>query len=193
MNPYDYPVVFFGGMTYVLERTKVDNGSFFGGGYEKEISGLSYGPRNLHHIFTLNGNCCAPIRKTRILDGIPLLYGLCFSGCRIAYRFDLSGVDILDMAPRESSVSWPYEDYPDELPFFYLQFKESFKSADDEWSVFMQHSFNFYDESRMYVVVNSGEAIGVPIWSRSGHRGDVQICFEIELEEKRVLGYNISS
>ena len=118
MNPYDYPVVFFGGMTYVLERTKVDNGSFFGGGYEKEISGLSYGPRNLHHIFTLNGNCCAPIRKTRILDGIPLLYGLCFSGCRIAYRFDLSGVDILDMAPRESSVSWPYENYPDELPFF---------------------------------------------------------------------------
>jgi hypothetical protein len=52
-----YPALFHEGHAYFLERSDARTGSYFGGPFEASITGIEHGPRPLHHIATLNGDC----------------------------------------------------------------------------------------------------------------------------------------
>ena len=84
--------LFHDGACTALVRAATPSASYFGGPFGGSVGGKAHGPRRLHHVATISG--------------VPLLYGLRFDGCRLRYRYDDAGVEILELDPPESSEDW---------------------------------------------------------------------------------------
>ena len=81
-----YPAVFHDGQAYFLERSEVFTSSYFGGPFEGTITGIRHGPRKLHHVACINGDCFEPLREIIGAGTLHLLYGMTYDGCHLAQR-----------------------------------------------------------------------------------------------------------
>ena len=106
MQPEDlhFPVIYHRRPIYFLERAETYSRSYVGGPLGARIAGVQHGPRRLHHIATISGDCFEAL--TRFSDGNPLriLYGLCYDGCTMEYRDFGSDIELLYIEPSCSEV-----------------------------------------------------------------------------------------
>ena len=122
-----YPALFHEGHAYFLERSDSRTASYFGGPFEGSTTGVENGPRPLHHIATLNGDCFEPLWHVVGGGSLRLLYGMCYSGCRLKYRNSANAVELLEIKPTNSTSDWPYPGYPSHLPYFPLRLQRRSK------------------------------------------------------------------
>src|SRR6516164_10672718 len=110
-------LVFHNDSSYKLVRDADECLGFFGGPLEYKIAGRRYGPRRLHQIASLLSRFLRELGRRDDYTEIPLIYGMCYDGCRLKYHYDGNKVTILEMSPTKSSEGWPYDDYPAMLPY----------------------------------------------------------------------------
>ena len=110
-------LVFQDNAVYMLVRGVDQCLGFFGGPLEYELAGQSCGRRRLHQIASLSLNLLRVLGRPDLIDEIPLVYGMCYDGCRLRYEYDSSKIRILELKPRKSTEAWPYHDYPAILPY----------------------------------------------------------------------------
>src|SRR6266852_7818626 len=136
MHPEEllYPARFHAGQAYFLERSNTRTASYFSGPFEGSITGIEHDPLQPHHIATLNGDCFEPLWHVIGGGSLRLLYGMCYSGCRLKYRNSATAVQLLEMEPTASTSDWPYPEYPSYLPYFPLRLQRRFKCSVQEFS-----------------------------------------------------------
>jgi hypothetical protein len=185
-------LVFHGDTTYALVRSPKHSASYFGGPLEEKVTGKRFGPRQLHHIANLSKHQIAVLGPPRYVPEVPLIYGMCYSGCLLKYQFDHNDITVLDLDPPDSSEDWPYENYPIILPYAPLGLGESRKQS---WAEFAAEFPNLPDQqpSELVAVVPPPMTLGVSLWGRSGDAEGVAVAFECDLSAKRVEAYNVCS
>lgn len=184
--------VFHAGVAHTLVRGAQASLSRFGGPLGDEIVGQASGPRRLHAIADLAGEHLPTLLGTRASLRLPLVFGLCFDGCRIEYEFEPGRVRVLQLAPAESSEDWPYADYPPHLPFAPLELGAS---ARCEWGEFAARfgALPTAPPSELVALVPPPMTLGHSLWGREGDAEGVAIVFECELGARRVRAYTLCS
>lgn len=178
-----YPAIFHNGKAYFLERGKKLQASVFGGPPpDVAITGISHGPRKLHHILSLGGDCFEPLWHVVGGHQLYLVFGMCFSGCQLTFKsMQYKGVEILDMTPTTSSPDWPYANYPDLLPYFILRLQACVDCTLEEFSrVSCQPLETAPNEA--IVIVPPSPMYGMSLWGPAGDAEGVQIVFRCAME-----------
>jgi hypothetical protein len=182
---------------YAFERGDEFSGSWFGGPLDATISGLTLGPYPLHRVATLGGEHI-PALKSTLENGlqidIPLFYGLRYDGCSMHYRFrSNSDVELLHLAPTQSSVDWPYSDYPALLP--YIPLRLAGEPRHERYQEFAERFWNMPEQqpAELLAAVPPPAAIGMSLWGKAGDAEEVTIVFECDLKEKLVKATNVVS
>jgi hypothetical protein len=191
--PETLVLAFDGIATYSFGRTEKHASSVFGGPMECEITGKRFGPFRLHHIARLSENQLPVLGSHRYVFELPLIYGMCYGGCRLAYQFEERyDITVLNLSPKKPSDDWPYKDYPPILPYVPLAVTKRKKQS---WSQFAAEFPNMpVDQpSDLVVVVPPPMTVGVSLWGREGDAEGVAIVFECDLDAKRVTAYNVCS
>jgi hypothetical protein len=176
------------GTIFSFERAQTHSGSVFGGPMEVELSGIEHGPMRLHMIVQLASGD-VPALGRHGLHSIPLIYGMCYSGCNIDYRVDRGRkVELLKLSPTQSSDDWPYRNFPLLLPYVPLQIGET---RTDSYAEFAQAFPNMPEPqpTELVVAVTPPATLGVSLWGRGGGE-DVTILFECDLEDRVVYASN---
>src|SRR5262245_19542790 len=188
MHPDDliYPAIYFRGEAFFLEKTEVRAPSYFGGPDGSEVYGVEHGPRRLHHIATINGDCFDPLRHVIGCCELRLLYGMCFSGCELKYRLGAVKTEILEMSPTISDPDWPYFDFPTYLPYFPLRLRERSGCSLEEFSELSCQEIEAEEEEAIVIVPPSG-GYGISLW---GPSGGAQIVFRCDLERRIIRATN---
>src|SRR5258708_4446893 len=119
-EPENLVLIFHDNVTYMLLRAVNQCLADFGGPLEYEFAGQRYGPRRLHQIASLWSSLLRLLGRSDQFTEIPLVYGMCYDGCRLKYQYDSGKIRILELNPTKSSESWPYHDYPAILPYYPL-------------------------------------------------------------------------
>jgi len=102
-----------------------------------------------------------PTLTQRQLSDIPLIYGMCYDGCRVEYRVGGIGkVELLKLTPMQSSDDWPYPNFPSLLPYLPLRIGATRQSS---YAEFAQAFFN------MPTVQPSELVVAVPSPGRNSH------------------------
>jgi hypothetical protein len=182
---------YYDGAIFSFERAQKHSESVFGGPMEAELSGIEHGPRPLHMIARL-GRGHLPVLSPHYLPDIPLIYGMCYDGCRLEYRVDVVGkIELLELRPTRSSEDWPYLHFPPLLPYVPLQIGETRRSS---YAEFAQAFPNMPDEqpSELVVAVPPPATLGVSLWG-SAAGDDVTIVFECDLSDRVVSASNLCS
>jgi hypothetical protein len=184
-------LAFDGKHTYCFGRAEKQSFSVFGGPMDYKISGKRPIPDRLHQIALLNHNDLPILGPPRYVFGLPLLYGMRYSGPDLTYKFEHSDVTIL-VSPGKVTEDWPYRDYPPLLPYVPLVVTKRKKQS---WRQFVADFPNMKNEqpSDLIVVVPPPMTIGVSLWGREGDAEGVAIVFECDLDEKKVTAYNVCS
>ncbi len=184
--------VFHSGMVVPFVRGYVHSRSQFGGPLEWRVSGATWGPRPLHQIALLSMRHLQLPFPGGAVSEIPLLYGLCFSGCEIAYGFNESAIDVAEIEPITSNEDWPYVSYPDYLPYIPLAPVDPEKRT---WHDFAREFENLPLEqpAEVVIVVPPPANIGFSVWGRDGDAEGVTIVFEYSPVARRVKAYNVCS
>jgi hypothetical protein len=185
-------LVFQDNAVYMLVRGVDQCLGFFGGPLEYELAGQSCGRRRLHQIASLSLNLLRVLGRPDLIDEIPLVYGMCYDGCRLRYEYDSSKIRILELKPRKSTEAWPYHDYPAILPYCPLALGER---RNESWSEFAARFPNLPDQqpAKLVAVVPPPMTLGVSLWGRSGDAEGVAIVFECDIDANRVSTYNVCS
>jgi hypothetical protein len=191
MHPDDllYPALFHEGQAYFLERSDARTASYFGGPFEGSIAGLRHGPRQLHHIATVNGDCFEPLSHLIGGGSLRLLYGICYEGCRLKYRYSPTAAEILEMEPTTSNTDWPYPDYPTYLPYFPLRLQRRSACSFQQFSELACQPLDIVS-SEVVVLVPASPVLGMSLWGPSGDGEGVQIVFRCDLADRTVAAYN---
>jgi hypothetical protein len=190
MNPDDLilPAAFYDGCAYFFERLDRWSPSRFGGPSDVIVSGISHGPRPLHHIATLGGKDL-PIGK--FLLQMPLLYGLSYSGCTLRYRKVTSGsIELLELEPTTSSEVFPYPNYPPLLPYLPLRVAKQKRCKFREFSEYSCQPDWQVDSSSLIVLVPPSPILGMSLWGVSGDAECVQIVFECDVSRGVIKAFN---
>jgi hypothetical protein len=184
-----YPALFHEGHAYFLERSDARTASYFGGPFEGSMTGIEHGPRPLHHIATLNGDCFEPLWHVVGGGSLRLLYGMCYSGCRLKYRNSANAVDLLEIKPTASTSDWPYPEYPSYLPYFPLRLQRRSKCNVQK---FLEASCQPIEvsSSEVLVLVPASPLLGISLWGPSGDAEGTQIVFRCDLAKRTVEAYN---
>ncbi|HVK57701.1 MAG TPA: hypothetical protein VM735_02890 [Candidatus Kapabacteria bacterium] len=187
MHPDDllYPAIWFRGIGYFLRRADRHTGSYFGGPFEGDITGVPYGASPLHHIAQIRGAACPPLTLP------PLIYGICYDGCEMRYREAKHGeIDILEMEPKRPSIDWPYPNYPPHLPYFPLELEREQTCSLKEFSeLSCQPPFDALDREAL-IVVPPSPVLGFSIWGPSGDMECVQIVFRYDTKTQIISAMN---
>lgn len=184
-----YPVIFHDEQAYFLERSDTRAASYFGGPFEGSITGIRHGPRQLHHIASLNGDSFDPLRHVVGGGTLRLLYGMCFDGCRLKYRNSATGLEVMEMEPIASTSDWPYLDYPTHLPYFPLRLQRRVGCSLEEFSELSCQPLALAP-SEVLVLVPPIPVLGMSLWGPSGDAECAQIVFRCDLAKRTVEAYN---
>jgi hypothetical protein len=192
MHPNDlrYPAIYHDGHAYFLERSEMHTASYFGGPFAAPITGVRHGPRRLHHIATINGDCFEPL--WHIVGGggcLQLLYGMCYSGCDLKYRRSPDGVKILEMKPKSSDADWPYPDYPIYLPYFPLRLLRRVPFTLGQFSELSCQPFHEM-AADVIILIPPSPVLGMSLWGPSGDSECAQIVFQCDIAGQDVTAYN---
>lgn len=127
--------------------------------------------------------------KELIFD-LPLVYGMCYGGAGLTYKFEFGDLTVLEMEATKPSDDFPYAHFPAILPFVPLAVSEQKKQS---WRQFNAPYPNLPDDqpSDLIVVVPPPMTIGVSLWGREGDAEGVTLVFECDLKLKRVKAYNV--
>src|SRR5262245_45476408 len=106
-----HPTLFYGGEAFFLERCQTRTASYFGGPFEGSVTGVKHGPRQIHHVATINGDCFEPLWHVVGGGTLRLMYGICYEGCRLKYRNSAVATEVLEIEPTVSKNDWPYPEY----------------------------------------------------------------------------------
>jgi hypothetical protein len=176
------------GTIFSFERAQTHSGSVFGGPMEVELSGIEHGPKPLHMIVQLASGD-VPALGRHGLYSIPLIYGMCYSGCSIDYRVD-SGrkVELLKLGPTQSSDDWPYPNFPLLLPDVPLRVGETRRAS---YAEFAEAYPNMPEPqpTELVVAIPPPATLGVSLWGWGGG-DDVTILFECDLADRIVYASN---
>lgn len=184
-----YPAIFHDGQAYFLERSDAYKASYFGGPLERTINGVKHGPRALHHIMTLHGDCFEPLWHVVGGGSLHLLYGMCYDGCHMKYKDSPAGIEILEMSPIDSAEEWPYSDYPKYLPYFPLRLQNRSKCSLNEFLKSSCQPINL-GASEVLVIVPPSPVLGMSLWGPSGDAENTQIVFKCDLTKRTVETFN---
>jgi hypothetical protein len=190
MHPDDlkYPAIFYEGISYLLERSDAHGASFFGGPFLGLSKGLTHGPRRLHHIATIHGDCFDPLRYLVGGPFLRLLYGICFECCELTYVNSANDVHIAEMHPRESAADWPYPEYPTYLPYFPLRLSRQIKCSLEKFSGLSCQPLEA-EESEAIVLVPPSPVLGMSLWGPDGDSECAQIVFRCNLKTQAIRAY----
>jgi hypothetical protein len=181
-------LAFDGTATYSFARSEAHAFSVFGGPMECKITGKRFAPYRLHHIARLS-DTHLPVLG---LSDLPLVYGMCYSGCNLTYQFEDNDITVLDLSPKRPTDDWPYKDYPPILPYVPVAVRKRKKQS---WRQFAAGFPNMKDvqPNDLVVVVPPPLTVGVSLWGREGDAEGVAIVFECDLDAKKVVVYNVCS
>jgi hypothetical protein len=184
-----YPALFHDGQAYILERADEHTGSYFGGPFERPVTGVKHSPRSLHHIASLNGHCFEPLWHVIGGGNLHLLYGMCYDGCHLKYRISVAGVEVLEMKPTTSAEDWPYSDYPAYLSYFPLRLQQRSQCRMEEFLDLACQPIDV-STSEVLVLVPPSPVLGMSLWGPSGDAENTQIVFRCDLAKRTVEAYN---
>jgi hypothetical protein len=193
---------YFNGVAHHFDVTKEFTTSYFGGPLEQKMYGPFRNSSKLHQIAVI-GSSDRPDKAVRYKRDLPLLYGLRFSGCDVAYQsinrqVDVPGRDspviqagivITELWPDDPTDGWPYPNFPRSLP--YLQIKEVYREP-STWSEFGESIFDGRNDppAPLVFAMTPPSSVGVSIWGRDGDMEGVVIVWEIDPETDSVRAYN---
>src|SRR5689334_8887027 len=101
-----YPAAYYNGHAFFYERASGPSPSHFGGPTNIRFTGVVHGPRRLHHMMTLHRDAIPGIEKEGFSE-LSLFYGMCYSGCTMAYEIgEGSNFHLLELDPSKSSADW---------------------------------------------------------------------------------------
>jgi hypothetical protein len=175
---------------FSFERADERSASVFGGPMV-ELSGVVHGPRPLHMIARLSAEHLPTLPQQRPFD-IPLIYGMCYDGCRLEYRIGGVGkIELLKLRPAQSSDDWPYLNFPSLLPYLPLRIGATHRSS---YAEFAQAFPNMptMQPAELVVAVPSPATLGISLWG-DWAGDDVTILFECDLADRVVYASNICS
>jgi len=206
-----YPAAYFDGHACLYERSAKFSSSYFGGPPHSafKFTGVSFGPRSIHHVMTLYWDVLPGIEKKGFSD-LSLFYGVRYGGCRMKYEklppsksvFDKmedwlssekglaelpdlsSQCHILEMEPRESSEDWPYAGYPDLLPYVPLRLAERIPCSPKDFQNLIIHG----DEVKpmeVTVVIPPMFDLGISLFGHDADAEGLQLVFRCDLENKK--------
>ena len=179
------------GTVFSFERARERSESVFGGPMRAEPSGIEHGPKPLHLIARL-GSLHLPVLGRHHLFDIPLIYGMCYDGCRIEYRIDFGGtIELRELRPTQSSEDWPYLHFPFLLPYVPLQIGDTRRCSYAEFAQAFPNMPNA-QPSELVVAVPPPATLGVSLWG-SGDDEGVTILFECDLSDRVVAASNLCS
>jgi hypothetical protein len=179
------PVVFYDGTAYFFERSEKLTHTYFGGPLEASFTGINHGPLPLHRIITFGGG--QEFRQ----GNITCIYGICYSGCQMAYReTSYNKFDLVDLDPTVSEPDFPYADYPRILPYIPLRVGREMKCTFEEFSTLSCQLLSHLNPSSFIVLVPPSPVLGMSLWGHSGDGECVQMVFECNLSKRTVRAYN---
>lgn len=190
MNPDQliFPAAFYGGCIYYFERSDCWSASYFGGPSSVTRNGLSFGPRPLHHVVTIGSK---DVPADGFILSLPLLYGMCFSGCSLRYRVvSATAIEVLEMEPTTSSEDWPYPMYPAYLPYVPLRIAKAERCDISEFTKLSCQPDRKFDDTSLIVIVPASPVLGVSLWGADGDAEGVQVVFEFDSRTKIVSASN---
>jgi len=189
-KPETLVFAFYQNVLYSFARAESHTYSVFGGPLDIEISGKSLGMQPPHLIAYLSNTIAPLTTSSHSIPDIPLVYGMCYSGCVIKYQFEINKINILELDPEESSDDWPYIGFPQILPYAPLKIEEQ-KSM--TWSEFADTYPNMPEPqpTELVVVIPPSMTLGVSLWGRSGDAEEVTIVFECDLATQTISAYNV--
>src|SRR6266849_3392276 len=97
MAEEQFVLAYCDGTIFSFVRAQEYSASVFGGPIEVELSGIEHGPKPLHMIARL-GSEHLPALGRHHLFSLPLIYGMCYDGCRIEYRVDIGKIELLELS-----------------------------------------------------------------------------------------------
>jgi hypothetical protein len=182
-------VVFHEGHVTSLVRSDAHSSSTYGGPLEHKTSGQSL-PRSVHHIAHLGVAQLPFLGAPRYLLDLPLVYGLYYEASTIKYTYGHGSISIESLLPDRPLDGWPYEGYPNMLPYVPLEVGEVSEAS---WSIFLSRAPNLPEEqpSEVVILVPPPATLGFSMWGKAGDAEGVTLVFECSLESKRVVAYNV--
>jgi hypothetical protein len=177
---------------YTFERAPQRSASVFGGPLTATISGPSFGPKPLHLIACLGG-WHLPALNTNQLFELPLVYGLCYDGCRVDYRVQYGhSIELTSIQPAASSDDWPYPHFPPLLPYVPLRLDDT--SRPSSYNDFAARFPNMPERqsAELIVAVPPPASVGVSFWA-DADANDVTLLFECDLQKKTVSACNVTN
>jgi hypothetical protein len=177
---------------YTFERAERLSGSHFGGPFQAEFSGQTFGPKPLHLIACL-GSLHIPVLSEPYRNQMPLIFGMRYDGCELVYRFESNRrVEVLRINPATSLEDWPYVSFPPLIPYMPLRLSDSPRS--ESYDSFAQRFPNmpWPQPTEMVVAVPPPATIGLSFWG-DGDGNDVTIVFECELKKREIKCYAMTS
>ncbi len=190
MAEEQFVLAYCDGTIFSFVRAQEYSASVFGGPIEVELSGIEHGPKPLHMIARLGSEHLPALGRNHLFS-LPLIYGMCYDGCRIEYRVDIGKIELLELRPTQSSEDWPYLYFPSLLPYVPLQIGETRRSS---YAEFAQAFPNMPAEqpSELVVAIPPPATLGVSLWG-SGDGDGVTILFECDLSDRVVSASNLCS
>ena len=177
---------------YTFEPAPRYSPSVFGGPLSATISGPPFGPKPLHLIACLGGWHIPALNRHHLVQ-LPLIYGLCYDGCRLDYRVDFAHtVELLRIEPPASSDDWPYPHFPSLLPYLPLRLDDTPKPASYDDFAGRFPNMPERQSAELMVAVPPPAAVGVSFWA-DGDAEDTTILFECDLKKKTVSACNVTS
>lgn len=193
LNTQIYPFAYYKGKLITFNQADEFTVSYFGGPGDLQVGGTKHGPRKIHHIATLN---YTDLNADYFDFGssLPFYYGMCFDGCELEYFYtDSSKLKITDMEPTKSNDDWPYEGFPNHLPYFPLYVNEiksiSEKEALDKFSQYV----DTISDVELIFIVPPNPKLGVSMWGPTGDAEGVKLVFVYNIKSKKMRVHNVCS
>ena len=184
-------LVHHAGETVLLDRSEELSFSVFGGPLEVTCTGLEL-PRRLHQIAMLSHNQVPVLGAPRYIFDLPLIYGMRYSGGTLRYSFSREGIVVKSIEPMEASDTWPYEGFPDLLPYHPLEKTETIV---EDWHAFLERAPNLPETqpAEVVVLIPPPFGLGFTLWGRGADAEGVTLVFECDLKSREVVAYNVCS
>ncbi len=167
--------------------------NFFGGPGQYIFKGQEFGPKKLHHIASLSINDVG-LNKYDFGSIIPLYYGMCYDGCELKYKFNLyNKITIEHISPKQSSSNWPYEDYPNYLPYYPLCIDKTYDVSNEIFLERVCQSICEIPEQAMIIVIPPNPTLGVSMWGADGDAEEIELVFIFDTDRGVIQTSNVCS
>ena len=163
--------------------------NYFGGPLDLKFTGVRHGPAPLHRVFTISDRSIPALAEYSI-SSIPLIYGMQYSGCQLTYRLPRGSIcNITKFKPRRSSKGWPYDHYPNLLPYIPMHISKRTRCSPKQFAKLAWQGLDIKPEM-LVAIVPPLPIGGVSIWGPIGDVEGVQIIFECDLKTRTVRASN---